>query len=79
MTKTPIPIENSKTIKQHKNATKKFDYKNDSHPTGVVKHVQVNGYPTLQLTAKRCIIFQSFFYSETVYALTTLRLNHRRP
>ena len=27
MTKTPIPTENSKTNGQHKNATKKFDYK----------------------------------------------------
>ena len=62
MTKTPIQTENSKTNRQHKNATKKFDYptfadrlrtaswSNNSHPTGVVK--PVNGHPTFPLTAK---------------------------
>ena len=49
ITKTLIPIENSKTNVQHKNVIKKFDYttivdrlrtvswSNDRHPTGVVK------------------------------------------
>ena len=43
--KNPIPIENSKTSGQHKNATKNFDYtkiadrlrSNNNHPTVVVK------------------------------------------
>ena len=51
-----------KAIRQHKNATKDFDYStiadqlrtvswsNDSHPTGVVKPVY--GIPTFPLTTK---------------------------
>ena len=51
MTKPPIPTENSKTNKQHKNATTNFDYttiadqlrtvswSNNSHQIGVVKPV----------------------------------------
>ena len=62
MTKAPTPTEKSKKAKwQHKNATKNFDYttiadrlrmvswRNDSHPTDVVKPVY--GIPTLPLTA----------------------------
>ena len=49
MNKTPIPTENLKTNKQHKNANENFDYttiadrlrtvswSNNSHTTGVVK------------------------------------------
>ena len=48
-TKTPLPAENSKTNRQHKNATKNFDdttianrlrtisWSNNSHPTDMVK------------------------------------------
>ena len=60
-TKPPMTTENSKTKRQHTNATKNFDYTtiadrlrtvswSKSHPTGVVK--PVNGYPTFPLTEK---------------------------
>ena len=64
MTKTPVPIENSKTNAQHTNATENIDYttiadrlrmgtlSNISDLTCVVKPVY--GYPTFPLTAKPC-------------------------
>ena len=63
MTKAITPTEKiQKATRQHKHATKNFDYttiadrlrtvswSNNSHPTGVVK--PVNGIPTFPLTAK---------------------------
>ena len=63
MTKAPAPTEKiQKATRQHKNATKNFDYTtiadrfrtvswgNDSYPTGVVK--PVFGIPTFPLAAK---------------------------